>query len=187
MEKEYKPVSFSKTTITELMVPTYANFGGKVHGGTILSLMDKAAYVCSTKHAGAYCVTVSVDGVDFLRPVEVGNLVSLHASVNYVGRSSLIIGIKAVAEDIRERTESHTNTSYFSMVAVDANMKSVQVPGLVLENSEDVRRFMKSKFRKEFRLKKKEELNEMIAKLESATDLNYLDKENCIVASTLKK
>ncbi len=177
--EDYKRVSFSKTTITELMVPTYANFGGKVHGGTILSLMDKAAYVCSSKHAGTYCVTVSVDGVEFLKPVEVGNLVSLHASVNYVGRSSLIIGIKAVAEDIKQRHESHTNTSYFSMVAVDENMKPCEVPGLILETSEDVRRFMKSKIRKKFRMRKKEELNDMIAHLESSNDLGILDGEKC--------
>ena len=80
-----KPVRESQTTITELMIPSYANFGGKIHGGILLSLMDKVAYACSSKHAGAYCVTVSVDRVEFLKPVEVGELVSLHASVNYVG------------------------------------------------------------------------------------------------------
>ena len=94
-DENFKPVSLSKTVMTELMIPTYANFGGKVHGGTILSLMDKIAYVCSSKHAGTYCVTVSVDGVEFLSPVEVGDMISLHASVNYVGKSSLIIGIKS--------------------------------------------------------------------------------------------
>lgn len=176
---DFKPVSFSKTTITELMVPTYANFGGKVHGGTILSLMDKVAYVCSSKHAENYCVTVSVDTVDFHQPVEVGDLVSLHASVNYVGKSSLIIGIKAVAENLKRRTESHTNTSYFTMVAVDENMKPAKVPGLILENTEDVRRFIKSKIRKEFKMKKREELNEMIAKYENTSDKRILEGENC--------
>lgn len=161
------------------MVPTYANFGGKVHGGTILSLMDKVAYVCSSKHAGTYCVTVSVDTVDFHRPVEVGNLVSLHASVNYVGKSSLIIGIKAVAEDLRARTEIHTNTSYFTMVAVDEDLKPARVPGLILENSEDVRRFIKSKIRKEFKSKKREELEEMIRQYENSQDRRLLEGENC--------
>ena len=84
---ESRPVSYSITTITELMIPSYANFGGKIHGGLILSLMDKVAYACAAKHAGGYCVTVSMNGVDFLAPVEVGDLVSLIASVNYVGRS----------------------------------------------------------------------------------------------------
>ena len=88
-----KKVSESQTTLTELMIPSYANFGGKVHGGLILSLMDKVAYVCATKHAENYCVTASVSGVNFLAPVDVGDLVSLRASVNYVGSSSLIVGI----------------------------------------------------------------------------------------------
>src|SRR2546430_12474283 len=79
----YKPVSFSETVITELMIPFYSNFGGKIHGGILLSLMDKVAYVCAAKHAGNYCVTASIDTVDFLQPVEVGDLVSLMASVNY--------------------------------------------------------------------------------------------------------
>src|ERR1043166_3017472 len=89
-----KPVSASRTTITELMIPSYANFSGKVHGGLLLSLMDKVAYVCASKHSGSYCVTVSVDGVEFKQPVEVGELVSLWGSVNYVGKTSMIVGIR---------------------------------------------------------------------------------------------
>ena len=187
MNHDFKHVSFSKTTITELMVPSYANFGGKVHGGAILSLMDKVAYVCSSKHAGTYCVTVSVTGVEFLQPVEVGNLVSLHASVNYVGRSSLIVGIKAVAEDLMNRSESHTNTSYFTMVAMNEEGKATQVPGLILENSEDIRRFIKSKIRREFKKNKRKELNEMIAKYANMRDLSYLKDENCQLSDSIKK
>ena len=70
-------VAYSQSTIIELMVPSYANFGGKVHGGTLMSLMDKVAYVCASKHAGNYCVTVSVDNVEFLQPVEVGEVIKL--------------------------------------------------------------------------------------------------------------
>lgn len=180
MDEKFKPVSFSKTVMTELMVPTYANFGGKVHGGTILSLMDKIAYVCSSKHAGTYCVTVSVDTVDFISPVEVGDLVSLHASVNYVGKSSLIIGIKAVAENLKKRTENHTNSSYFTMVAVDEEMNPVAVPGLILENSDHVRRFIKAKIRKEFKIRKRQELSRMIEEIERSQDHAFLDGENCI-------
>ena len=84
------------------MVPSYANFGGKVHGGTLMSLMDKVAYVCASKHAGNYCVTVSVDNVEFLQPVEVGEVIKLMGSVNYVGRKSLVVGIKVVAENLQE-------------------------------------------------------------------------------------
>src|SRR5258707_15313830 len=106
-----KPVRQSQTTITELMIPSYANFGGKIHGGILLSLMDKVAYACSSKHAGTYCVTVSVDSVEFLQPVEVGELVSLHASVNHVGRSSLVVGIRVEAENVKMGTIKHTNSS----------------------------------------------------------------------------
>lgn len=83
---EFKKVADSEVVLTELMIPSYANFGGKVHGGIILSLMDKVAYVCASKHTGMYCVTVNVSGVSFMEPVEVGDLVSLYASVNYVGK-----------------------------------------------------------------------------------------------------
>ena len=102
------PVAYSRSVITELMVPSYTNFGGKVHGGTLMSLMDKLAYVCASKHAGNYCVTVSVDNVQFLRPVEVGEVVSLMGSVNYVGKKSLVVGIKVVAENLQEGASKHT-------------------------------------------------------------------------------
>ncbi|MEQ9063690.1 MAG: acyl-CoA thioesterase [Vicingaceae bacterium] len=186
-ERIYKPVSFSKTIMTELMLPTYANFGGKVHGGTILSLMDRIAYVCSSKHAGTYCVTVSVDTVDFISPVEVGNLVSLHASVNYVGKSSLIIGIKAVSEDLKDYKVRHTNRSYFTMVAVDEALNPTQVPGLVLENSEEVRRFIKAKIRKEFKRQKREELESVIAEIEASNDMTHLKGENCKLGGELSQ
>src|ERR1700742_4271006 len=132
----YKTVSFSATVITELMIPSYSNFGGKIHGGIILSLMDKVAYVCAAKHAGNYCVTASIDTVDFLEPVEVGDLVSLMASVNYVGKTSLVVGIRVVSENIKTNQTFHTNTSYFTMVAKDEQDQPTLVPGLVLENRE---------------------------------------------------
>ncbi|MEM1411240.1 MAG: acyl-CoA thioesterase [Pseudomonadota bacterium] len=137
-----RPISASRTLITELMIPAYANFGGKIHGGILLSLMDKAAYACATRHAGSYCVTVSVDGVDFLQPVEVGDLVSLKASVNYVGRTSLVVGIRVEAENVERAVVRHTNTSYFTMVAKAPDGALLSVPPLILENEEDIRRFV---------------------------------------------
>ena len=107
-----RTVDFSRTTITELMIPSYANFGGKIHGGILLSLMDKAAYACASRHAGTYCVTVSVDRVEFLKPVEVGELVSLHASINYVGRSSMIVGIRVEAQNVKSGIVRHTPEKY---------------------------------------------------------------------------
>src|ERR1700741_4716795 len=129
----YKPVGFSETTITELMIPSYSNFGGKIHGGILLSLMDKVAYMCAAKHAGNYCVTASIDTVDFLAPIEVGELVSLMASVNYVGKTSLVVGIRVISENVRTNSIYHTNTSYFTMVARAEQNQPVQVPGLILD------------------------------------------------------
>ena len=108
---DYRTVSYSQTTITELMIPSYSNFGGKIHGGILLSLMDKVAYVCAAKHSGNYCVTASIDTVDFLQPIEVGELVSLMASVNYVGNTSLVVGIRVVSENVKTNVVNHT--AYF--------------------------------------------------------------------------
>lgn len=143
-----RTVEYSQTTITELMIPSYANFGGKIHGGILLSLMDKAAYACASKHAGAYVVTVSVEEVNFMQPIEVGELLSLQASVNYVGRSSMVIGIKVFAENVITGTKKHTNTSYFTMVAKDEEGKPMQVPALVLGNEDQVRRCLEAIYRK---------------------------------------
>jgi len=141
---EPRPVNHSQTTITELMIPSYANFGGKIHGGILLSMMDKVAYACASKHAGTYCVTVSVDKVEFLQPVEVGELVALKASVNYVGRTSLIVGIRVESENVKTGVIKHTNSSFFTMVAKGDDNKPQQVPELILENEEDVKRFIEA-------------------------------------------
>ncbi|MEM7549144.1 MAG: acyl-CoA thioesterase [Bacteroidota bacterium] len=163
MTAEERSVAFSATTITELMIPAYANFGGKIHGGIILSLMDKAAYACASKHAGTYCVTVAVNNVEFLQPVDVGDLVHLKASVNHVGRTSIVVGIKVIAENVKLGLVKHTNTSYFTMVAKDDDGKLTQVPRLVLEKEDEIRRFtealqlkkLKSSFNDEFEKAKK--------------------------------
>ncbi|MCE7863032.1 MAG: acyl-CoA thioesterase [Bacteroidetes bacterium CHB5] len=139
-----RPVKYSQTTITELMIPSYANFGGKIHGGTLLSLMDKVAYAAASKHAGTYCVTVTVDKVEFLQPVEVGDLVSMHASVNYVGRTSLVVGIRVESQNIKTGKIKHTNSSFFTMVAKGDDDKPAVVPKLILETREDVKRFIEA-------------------------------------------
>lgn len=144
-----RSVTYSKTTVSELMVPAYANFGGKIHGGILLSLMDKVAYACASKHAGNYCVTVSVDNVDFFQPVEVGEMVTMFASVNYVGKSSMVVGIKVIAENFKAGTVKHTNTSYFTMVAKDDFGKPTLVPELILETKEEVKRCLEAIKRKE--------------------------------------
>lgn len=140
-----KTVGASQTTITELMIPSYANFGGKVHGGILLSIMDKVAYVCASKHSGAYCVTVSVDGVEFKEPVEVGDLISMAASINYVGNSSMIVGIRVTSLKPKTGVEKHTNSCYFTMVAKDEEGNLETVPPLVLNTEDEVRRFCDAK------------------------------------------
>lgn len=176
---DYRPVAYSRVTLTELMIPAYANFGGKIHGGILLSLMDKVAYAAASKHAGAYCVTVSVDGVNFLQPVEVGELVSLLASVNYVGRTSLLVGIKVIAEDVRTGSVKHTNTSYFTMVAKDDEGRPTPVPGLLLETPEDTRRFMEAIKRREVKEQYRLEFDNARTRLDAEQNLHLLEKERC--------
>jgi len=176
-----KPVRASQTTITELMIPSYANFGGKIHGGILLSLMDKVAYVCASKHAGAYCVTVSVDTVEFLQPVEVGELVSLHASVNYVGRSSMIVGIRVEAQNVKQGTIKHTNSSYLTMVAKGDDDKPTQVPRLILETHDDVRRFIEATHMKQIKSKVKEQLNDARSEIQISDASEILRNERCII------
>jgi uncharacterized protein (TIGR00369 family) len=177
----YKPVKLSETTITELMIPSYSNFGGKIHGGILLSLMDKVAYVCAAKHAGNYCVTASIDTVDFLAPVEVGELVSLMASVNHVGHTSLVIGIRVVSENVKTNTVKHTNTSYFTLVAKDEQNRPTEVPGLILENAHEVRRFVEAIRRKELRQNYKHEVEQIKAPVNYEKCEQLLIGQRCII------
>jgi uncharacterized protein (TIGR00369 family) len=181
IEPPYKNIRFSQTTITELMIPSYSNFGGKIHGGVLLSLMDKVAYVCAAKHAGNYCVTASIDTVDFLQPVEVGELVSLMASVNYVGNTSLVVGIRVISENIKTNEVKHTNTSYFTMVAKDENNNLVQIPGLVLENREDIRRFIEARKRKQMKQNYRKEAEEIKMPDDDLLCEQMLTGERCII------
>jgi len=144
METAYKKVSASKVTISELMLPSHSNFGGKIHGGYILMLMDQIAFASASKYSGSYCVTASVDTVDFLNPIEIGELVTMKASINYAGNSSMIIGIRVTSENIQTGKVKHCNSSYFTMVAKNSDGKNVTVPRLILSNLDEVRRFHNS-------------------------------------------
>jgi len=178
---EPRPVSHSKTTITELMIPSYANFGGKIHGGILLSIMDKVAYACASKHAGTYCVTVSVDKVEFLQPVEVGELVALKACLKYVGRTSLIVGIRVESENVKTGVIKHTNSSFFTMVAKGDDNKPQQVPELILENEEDVKRFIEAMRVREIKEKVRDEMDDAKSTIEVANAKNLLKGERCII------
>jgi uncharacterized protein (TIGR00369 family) len=177
--QNYKPVENSQTTLTELMIPSYSNFGGKIHGGIILSLMDKVAYVCAAKHSDGYCITASIDVVNFLAPVEVGELVSLMASVNYVGKTSMIIGIRVISENLKTHEVKHTNTSYFTMVAIGDNGRPKEVPGLILKSQDDIRRFSEAMHRKELKNTYKKELAMIKSVIDQDNFLQALKEERC--------
>jgi len=180
--QDFKLVENSQTTLTELMIPSYSNFGGKIHGGIILSLMDKVAYVCAAKHSDGYCITASIDVVDFLAPVEVGELVSLMASVNYVGNTSMIIGIRVISENLKTHVTKHTNTSYFTMVAIGDDNKPKQVPGLILKSQDDIRRFSQAKNRKELKQAYKKEEENIKNEYDNAHCLTLLKNERCQIS-----
>ena len=155
----YKSIESTRITISELMLPSYANFNGKIHGGYILNLMDQIAFACASRHSGTYCVTASVDTVDFLNSIEVGELVSMKASINYVGKTSMVVGIRVEAENIRNGKIKHCNSSYFTMVAKDGNGNSVMVPGLIADNEIEVKRFLKALKRIETRSERQKEFD----------------------------
>ncbi|WP_293870118.1 acyl-CoA thioesterase [Flavobacterium sp.] len=172
MSEFFKTVKSSKITISELMLPSHTNFSGKIHGGYILSLLDQIAFACASKFSGHYCVTASVDTVYFLNPIEVGELVTMKASVNYVGKSSMIIGIRVESENIQNGKVKHCNSSYFTMVAKDENEKSVLVPGLILSNDQEIKRFCNCI--KQISLKKERNQHEEIFDYKSETSLENL-------------
>ncbi|MCT4698318.1 acyl-CoA thioesterase [Tenacibaculum haliotis] len=157
--KKHKHVAETYITISELMLPSHANFSGKIHGGYILSLLDQIAFACASKHSGEYCVTASVDTVDFLSPIEVGELVTMKASVNYTGRTSMVVGVRVDAENIRTGEKKHCNSSYFTMVAKDDEGKSIEVPGLIVKNDIEVSRFLKAIKRIEMKNKRQDEFD----------------------------
>ena len=126
------------------MLPSHSNFSGKIHGGHILNLMDQIAFACASKHSGHYCVTASVNRVNFLNPVEVGELLSMKASINYTGNTSMVVGVRVEAENIQTGKIKHCNSSYFTMVAKDKEGKNTPIPGLILDSEESIRRFARS-------------------------------------------
>nr|WP_294936633.1 acyl-CoA thioesterase [uncultured Flavobacterium sp.] len=174
--ERYKKVSGSKVTLSELMLPSHSNFSGKIHGGYILSLMDQIAFASASKYSGKYCVTASVDTVDFLNPIEVGELVTLKSSVNYVGKTSMVVGIRVTSENIQTGKVKHCNSSYFTMVAKDEEGNSVPVPTLILSNLEEVRRFYESV--KRINSKKENKDNENNFNFSSPEALNNLKAFN---------
>jgi acyl-CoA hydrolase len=141
--------------------------------------MDKVAYATASKHAGTYCVTVTVDKVEFLQPVEVGELVSMHASVNYVGRTSLVVGIRVESQNVKTGKIKHTNSSFFTMVAKGDDDKPAVVPTLILENKEDVKRFIEALRIKEIKNAMKEQMDDAHSHIEVENASEVLKDQRC--------
>ena len=176
MNSKFKTVASSHISISQLMLPSHSNFSGKIHGGYILSLLDQIAFACASKFSGNYCVTASVETVNFLKPIEVGELVNMKASVNYVGTSSMIIGIRVEAENIQTGEIKHCNSSYFTMVAKDTNGNKTSIPGLILSDNNDVRRFINCI--KQIALKKEQNIHEKEFDYNAPESLKSLEKYN---------
>ena len=117
-----------RLSMTILMTPDMSNFAGNVHGGTLLKYLDQVAYTCATRYARSYAVTLSVDQVVFREPIHVGELVTFDASVNRTGRTSMEVGVRVTTQDLVHQTVRHTNSSYFTMVAIGPDGRPVPVP-----------------------------------------------------------
>jgi acyl-CoA hydrolase len=147
-----RSVSETQHDTSQLMMPQHANVLGHVFGGVVLSMMDTTAAVSAIRHARMACVTVSVDRVDFREPIHVGDLVIMKSSVNYVGRTSMEVGVRVETENLLTGVRRHTNSCYLTFVAVDRNGKPVPVPPLRPETPDEQRRYEAAKLRRERRL-----------------------------------
>ena len=137
--------------MTELMTPEMANFAGNVHGGHLLKLLDRVAYACAARYCGSYVVTASLDNVYFKSPIKVGELATFMANVNYTGRTSLEVGVKVLAEDLHTREQRHTNSCYFTMVAMSPDGAPIEVPALEPATDIEQKLFRAGEMRRELR------------------------------------
>lgn len=140
-ESSAKPSAHSRVTLVQVMLPEDANPSGNVHGGTIMKLIDNAAYVVASRHCRMNAVTASVDRINFHAPVFVGNLLHLKANLNWTGRTSMEIGVRVEAENLKTGEIIHTASAYLTFVALGENGKPQPVPPVILETEEDKRRF----------------------------------------------
>jgi acyl-CoA hydrolase len=152
-----KPVSASRITLALLMQPLDANHHGNVHGGVIMRLMDEAGGSAAMRHAGRPVVTVVVDQVLFREPIHIGDLVTLTASLTYVGRTSLETRIEVIAQNLLTGQCTHTNTAYFVYVALDDNGRPTPVPPLQLETDDEHAQWAAAQERQRYRLSQRAE------------------------------
>jgi uncharacterized protein (TIGR00369 family) len=147
-----KRVKDSQVTLHHFMLPQHANPLGNVHGGVIMKLVDEAAGLCAMRHAQRPAVTIAIDSMTFYSPVRVGELVTLNASLNWVGHTSMEVGVRVVAENPLTGNCTHTNSAYLVFVALDDDGRPVQVPSLILETDEEHRRWAEAEARQQRRL-----------------------------------
>jgi acyl-CoA hydrolase len=152
---ESRTVKETQHETSQMMLPQHSNNLGLVFGGVILAMMDTASAVCAIRHARAICVTASVDRVDFREPIHLGDLVIMKCSVNYVGRTSMEVGVRVESEDLQTGTRRHTNSCYLTFVAIDRNGKPVEVPRLIPETDDEIRRYEAAKARRRRRLEER--------------------------------
>ncbi|MDT0321735.1 MULTISPECIES: acyl-CoA thioesterase [unclassified Streptomyces] len=157
-----KPTAASRTTLSHIMSPNDVNLLGTVHGGVIMKLVDDAAGAVAGRHSGGPAVTASMDEMVFLEPVRVGDLVHVHAQVNWTGRTSMEIGVKVLAERWNEsRPASRVATAYLVFTAVDENGKPRPVPPVIPENDRDRGRYQEAQIRRTHRLARRREIQEL--------------------------
>lgn len=148
-----KPVSASRVVMTQLVLPTHTNSLGSVFGGTVVSWIDIAAAIAAQRHSQSVVVTASIDQMSFVAPVYSGWIVNLLASVNYVARTSMEVGVRVDAENPRTGEKFHTASAYLTFVSLGPDGKPVPVPALQLETAADERRHSEAQLRRESRLK----------------------------------
>jgi len=147
-----KTITESATTLSEVMMPVDANHYGSVHGGTILRLVDEAAFVTATKHARKNVVVASMDHIDFRHPVNMGDVLTLSASIFHTGRTSMDIEVKIQAEKIKEGKKVDIGFAYLTMVALDKKGRPAKIPGLILKTKEERNKNRQIRLKRERRL-----------------------------------
>ena len=150
-----KTVKESSIIMSQMMTQQDANLVGNVHGGVIMKLVDTAAGAVAIRHTRTNVVTAAVDRLNFHYPVYIGDLITLEASVNMVGRTSMEVGVRVKSENLRTGKVQNTATAYLTLVALDENGKPAATPPLILETDEDVRRNREAQKRREIRLREK--------------------------------
>ncbi len=155
MPMEGKKAQDSSVIMAQVMSPQDVNAAGNVHGGVMMKLIDSVGGVVSTRHARGNTVTASIDRLDFHHPVFIGDFVTLKASLNLVGKTSMEIGVRVESENLRTGQVRHTASAYLSYVSLDEDLKPITVPPLILETEEEIRRNREAQVRRENRLREK--------------------------------